>query len=108
MTNTASYPVLFLAYVRDQYLSNAAPMSGWEHYGILVAITTVLVFVNYRGLRLVGTASVLIFFVSMAPFVLMVCIGIPKGKFMDISAVLCCLGLRLSESVQAAMASASP
>jgi hypothetical protein len=40
----------------------------------------VLTFVNYRGLEVVGSVSVLIFFLTMAPFVLLVIIGIPKGK----------------------------
>lgn len=48
------------------------------HYIILASISLVLAYVNYRGLDVVGKASVLIFFISMAPFFLMVCIGIPK------------------------------
>ena len=35
---------------------------------------------NYRGLEVVGGASVLIFFLTMAPFVILVIIGIPKGE----------------------------
>lgn len=83
VTNNASYPVLFLSYVHKQFFPH---MTATDHniflrYGILFGITLVLAFVNYRGLDVVGKASVLIFFVSIAPFVLMVCIGIPKGKY---------------------------
>ena len=48
------------------------------HYIILASISVVLAYVNFRGLDVVGKASVLIFFISMAPFFLMVVIGIPK------------------------------
>mmetsp|Transcript_23300 Transcript_23300/g.41762 ORF Transcript_23300/g.41762 Transcript_23300/m.41762 type:complete len:378 (+) Transcript_23300:564-1697(+) len=80
VTNNASYPVLFLSYVHNQYFPHISDTDKnvLLHYGILAGITIVLVFVNYRGLNVVGNASALIFFVSMAPFVLMVIIGIPK------------------------------
>ena len=75
----ASLPILFLSYVQNQFFPNNS--ENWAlHYGILVAITVVLTFVNYRGLEVVGSVSVLIFFLTMAPFVLLVIIGIPKGK----------------------------
>jgi len=80
VTNNASYPVLFLSYVHTQFFPHISDTdsNAFLHYGILVGITVVLVCVNYRGLHVVGKASVLIFFVSMAPFVLMVIIGTPK------------------------------
>ena len=75
----ASLPILFLSYVQNQFFPNNS--ENWAlHYGILVGITVVLTFVNYRGLEVVGSVSVLIFFLTMAPFVLLVFIGIPKGK----------------------------
>lgn len=80
ITNSASYPVLFLAYVREQFFPHVSDTdsNAFLQYGILAGITVVLTLVNYLGLHVVGKASVLIFFVSMAPFVLMVIIGIPK------------------------------
>ncbi len=75
----ASLPILFLSYVQQQFLQNISENRAL-HYGILVCITVVLTFVNYRGLEVVGNVSVLIFFLTMAPFVLLVIIGIPKGK----------------------------
>ncbi|KAL7534500.1 hypothetical protein ACHAXR_005916 [Thalassiosira sp. AJA248-18] len=83
VTYSASLPVLFLSYVHNQFLPEISDTesNAFLHYGILAGITLLLAFVNYRGLDIVGKASVLIFFVSMVPFVLMVIIGIPKGKF---------------------------
>ena len=49
-------------------------------YGVLVAISAFLAFVNYRGLDVVANATVLIFFLSTAPFVVLVIIGIPKSE----------------------------
>lgn len=73
----ASLPILFLSYVQHQFLQNIS--ENWAlHYGTLVCITVILTFVNYRGLEVVGSVSVLIFFLTMAPFVILVIIGIPK------------------------------
>ncbi|KAL7539373.1 hypothetical protein ACHAXR_009222 [Thalassiosira sp. AJA248-18] len=73
VTNNASYPVLFLTYVHNQFLQDTSDtdMNAFLHYGIVAGITLLLAFVNYRGLDIVGKAAVLIFFVTMAPFVLM-------------------------------------
>ena len=83
VTTDASYPVLFLSYIHNQYFPNVTDTDRnvYLHYGILAGITVTLVYVCYRGLHVVGKASILLFFVSMAPFVLMVIIGIPIGKF---------------------------
>jgi len=48
------------------------------HYIILVGITLILSILVYRGLGVVGKAAILIFFISMASFLLMVLMGIPK------------------------------
>ena len=80
VTNNASYPVLFLTYVHNQFFPDFHAADNLAlHWTILAAITVILAYVNYRGLGLVGKVSVLIFFVSMAPFLLMLIIGIPKG-----------------------------
>ncbi|KAL3759065.1 hypothetical protein ACHAWU_008674 [Discostella pseudostelligera] len=73
----ASLPILFLSYVNNQFFPHST--ENWAlQYGILVGITVILTFVNYRGLEVVGGASVLIFFLTMAPFVILVIIGIPN------------------------------
>ena len=91
VTNNASYPVLFISYVHNQFFSNVPKdeHNVFLHYGILASITVVLAFVNYRGLHVVGKASIVIFFVSMTPFVIMVIMGIPKGE----SSVSVCLAI---------------
>jgi len=79
VTNNASFPVLFLSYVHRQFFPHLTRDDNViVHYSILAGITLCLCFVNYRGLDIVGKASVVIFFVSMTPFVLLVIIGIPK------------------------------
>jgi len=79
VTNNASYPVLFLSYVHRQFFPElTATDNMFLHYIILAVISIMLAFVNYRGLDVVGKASILIFFISMVPFLLMVLIGIPK------------------------------
>ena len=82
VTCNASYPVLFLSYVHQQFFPQATATEDnlLLHYVILLSITLVLAFVNYRGLDVVGKATIVIFFVAMLPFLLMVIIGIPKGK----------------------------
>lgn len=85
VATNASYPVLFLSYIHSQYFPHmeATDHNVFLRYGILLGITLVLAFVNYRGLEVVGKASVLIFVVSMVPFLLMVLIGIPKGECLE-------------------------
>lgn len=80
ITNNASCPVLFLSYVHDQFFPELSSTDHniFVHWGILAGITLLLTIVNYFGLDVVGKASTLIFFLSMAPFVLMVIMGIPK------------------------------
>ena len=82
VTNNATFPVLFLSYVHTQFFPHKLDPESNEymHYGILVGITVVLTLVNYLGLDVVGKASVLMMLVSLAPFLLMVIIGIPKGE----------------------------
>ena len=75
---------LFLSYVENQFFPNDADMdhNALVHFGILTGITLLLAFVNYRGLDFVGKTLVLIFIVTVTPFVLLVIIGLPKGKYM--------------------------
>ena len=99
VANTASLPSLFLSYVADQFYPDyhhhhhhhgqqSSPPSGgseetiffFEHYAILATITLLLAYGNYRGLDVVGRIVVVIFFVTMTPFLLMVVMGIPKGE----------------------------
>ena len=55
-------------------------MNHYEHYGILVVITLVLAYVNFRGLDNVGYSVSILFVISITPVILMVVLGIPKGE----------------------------
>ncbi len=55
-------------------------MNHYEHYGILVVITLVLAYVNFRGLDIVGYLASILFVISITPVILMVVLGIPKGE----------------------------
>ncbi|KAL3792784.1 hypothetical protein ACHAW5_000578 [Stephanodiscus triporus] len=82
VANTASLPCLLLSYVLGQFFPDAEAIdeSVIEHYGLLVSITLIFAYVNYRGLDVVSSLVMVIFFVSMMPFFLMVILGIPKGE----------------------------
>lgn len=82
VANTASLPCLLLSYVLGQFFPNAEAIdeSVIEHYGLLVCFTLIFAYVNYRGLDVVSSLVMIIFFVSMTPFFLMVILGIPKGE----------------------------
>ena len=81
VTNTASLPNLFLSYLLEQFFTSAVdPLNHFEHYGILVVITLVLAYVNFRGLDIVGYSVNILFVISIMPVILMVVLGIPKGE----------------------------
>ena len=72
----AIYPVIFVL-----YLGRVAPHLTSGIRGTLWALAVVLVCAlwNLRGARAVGEGSVGIFVVLLAPFVVLVCIGLWKG-----------------------------
>lgn len=81
VATTASLPSLLLSYILEQFFHGAKHMEEHfpvEQYGILVAITLVLAYVNYRGHKTVGLSVLIIFVISMTPFLIMVIMGIPK------------------------------
>jgi amino acid transporter len=77
----SSLPILFLSFLEAQFFPQ---ISRHENlllmYGVLVGISVSLAFVNYRGLDVVANATIVIFFLSTAPFVVLVIIGIPKSE----------------------------
>ncbi|KAL7449811.1 hypothetical protein ACHAWC_001825 [Mediolabrus comicus] len=79
VANNATLPVLFLQYVLNQFYPHLyEDINGLLRYGILVGITLLLTFVNYRGLEIVGKVLILLLVISMVPFFLMVVMGIPQ------------------------------
>ncbi|KAK4266664.1 hypothetical protein QN277_027551 [Acacia crassicarpa] len=73
--NLASYPVLCIDYVK---LVIPSLSSGLPRYLSLFFSTTVLSFLNYTGLTIVGYTAVALGVVSLMPFVLLSLISIPK------------------------------
>ena len=80
IAHISSLPILFLSFVEHQFSPQLSSLNWLPMYGVLVAISAFLAFVNYRGLDVVANATVLIFFLSTAPFVVLVIIGIPKSE----------------------------
>lgn len=81
ITITASLPNLFLSYLLQQFFaSELDPLNHYDRYGILVVITLVLSYVNFRGLDIAGYSVSILFVISTTPVILMVVLGIPKGE----------------------------
>jgi amino acid transporter len=79
VANNATLPVLFLQYVLNQFYPNLYDeINALLRYGILFGITLLLTIVNYRGLEIVGKVLVFLLVMSMAPFLIMVIMGIPQ------------------------------
>jgi amino acid transporter len=74
----AIYPVIFVL-----YLSRLAPSLTSGYCGTLWALAIVLLCTlwNLRGARVVGESSVAMFVVLLAPFVVLVCVGLWKALF---------------------------
>ena len=85
VTDSAIYPALFLDYWL-QLLLPSFPMIANNHhvgggvvrYTILTAITLLLGYINYRGLKVVGDMSLVLCAIAMAPFVVFCVLAIPK------------------------------
>jgi amino acid transporter len=79
VANNATLPVLFLQYVLNQFYPHLyEDVNALLRYGILVGITFLLTYVNYRGLEIVGKVFIILLVISMTPFLIMVLIGISK------------------------------
>eukprot|EP00956_Cyclotella_meneghiniana_P023409 scaffold45593_cov67-Cyclotella_meneghiniana.AAC.1 len=76
-TDNAIYPTLFLEYVTS-VVGNKQEMSFFHRFALISLLTVVLSLLNYRGLEIVGKASLLVCVVAMSPFVLMTIIGAPQ------------------------------
>jgi amino acid transporter len=84
----AIYPVLFADYLAVTYWHDAnagavelftlGPIVVDLHWVIAATIILVFTAINIRGAKLVGDSSVLFMIILLAPFAIMVLIGIPK------------------------------
>jgi amino acid transporter len=73
-TDNAIYPVLFLDYV-VQLLPSVETMNPAVRFVSISVVSTVLGFLNWLGLDVVGNVSIAIALISMSPFVIMVLMG---------------------------------
>jgi amino acid transporter len=74
--STAVYPTLFLEYVTS--VAGNKEIGFGARFSLIAAITVVLSLLNYRGLEIVGNASLVVCIIAMSPFVLMTIIGAPQ------------------------------
>jgi len=80
VSDNAIYPVLFLYYLGDMAESFK---QGVYHEITLWASLVVLTYYNYRGLKIVGTAAVVLTVFTLAPFVVFCTVGLFKGLHTD-------------------------
>ncbi len=73
----AAFAVLFGNYLR-YFLPD---LSKGAHFAVAAALVWVAVFLNYRGIRLVGSASVIFTILIFIPFFLMTVIGLLHWRF---------------------------
>ena len=73
--DNALYPALFL-----DYLKSAIPAigNGLPRILAVLALSVVLIYMNYRGLTIVGWLAVLLGILSILPFAVMGLVAIPK------------------------------
>uniref|UniRef100_A0A0D6R3A9 Amino acid permease/ SLC12A domain-containing protein n=1 Tax=Araucaria cunninghamii TaxID=56994 RepID=A0A0D6R3A9_ARACU len=72
--DNALYPVLFLEYLKSVFPEVG---SGFPRIVAVIAITLALTYLNYRGLTIVGWASVCLGIFSLLPFCVMGMLAIP-------------------------------
>jgi len=81
-TDNAIYPVLFLEYVTSVLASTddefEKDLHGIRRFLIVSGTAIVLAGVNYLGLEIVGTATVVVAVLAMSPFLIMCILGIPQ------------------------------
>jgi amino acid transporter len=82
-TDNAIYPSLFLQYVAQFIGSSASDgsnllTSGPVRFMFTILMSAVLAFVNWCGLEIVGTLSIVVCVISMSPFVILCFIGFTK------------------------------
>lgn len=82
-TDNAIYPALFLEYLTSimsgltEYEKDELT-TGFGRFFIVSGLSILLTAINYTGLEIVGSSSVVICILSMSPFVIMCLVGIPQ------------------------------
>jgi amino acid transporter len=76
-STNAAFAVLFASYLRH-FLAGLSPSAL---FGVAVALVWVTTLLNYFGIRLVGTASVILTLLIFLPFLLMTALGLWQWRF---------------------------
>jgi amino acid transporter len=73
----AAFAVLFASYLRHMVPS----LSAGQHFWVAVAVVWVATALNYRGIRLVGNASIVLTVLIFLPFLVMSVLGFAHWRF---------------------------
>lgn len=80
--DAALYPVLFATYVSSliEMLGHGSLLESnpWLKWGVGLAMVIPLTWLNIRGTRLVGTASIVFALIFLTPFLILIAMGISK------------------------------
>mmetsp|Transcript_8229 Transcript_8229/g.22832 ORF Transcript_8229/g.22832 Transcript_8229/m.22832 type:complete len:486 (-) Transcript_8229:39-1496(-) len=77
-TDNAIYPVLFLDYLLSAMHKGQDSVDPILRFAFLAISSTILAYINWKGLPLVGKMSTWICLISMSPFIIMTIVGIPQ------------------------------
>ncbi|KAL7532549.1 hypothetical protein ACHAXR_004697 [Thalassiosira sp. AJA248-18] len=77
-TDNAIYPTLFIEYVSSVAGWDNEEFGGWTRFGSIAALTICLAGLNYTGLEIVGSASLIVCIIAMSPFLILAIVGLPK------------------------------
>ena len=76
--DNAIYPTLFMEYVSSVAGWDTEEFGGWARFGSVAAISICLAMLNWRGLEIVGNASLVVSIIAMSPFLILIIVGAPK------------------------------
>jgi len=98
-TDNAIYPVLFLDYLLQIIKSSGSSEMDveitendyddddvinslvlWKRVSFIIGTATILTYINYLGINVVGKLSIIISIISMSPFLVMLILGVNKIK----------------------------
>eukprot|EP01087_Luapelamoeba_hula_P013197 TRINITY_DN3771_c1_g1_i2.p1 TRINITY_DN3771_c1_g1~~TRINITY_DN3771_c1_g1_i2.p1 ORF type:complete len:579 (-),score=79.20 TRINITY_DN3771_c1_g1_i2:164-1900(-) len=84
LLDKALYPVLFMDYL-DVMLEGQGGLSGTARFFISAVLIVFVVYLNLRGMEIVGTMSLVFFAATMLPFVVFFVLSLPR---LDVSLLL--------------------
>jgi len=77
-TDNAIYPTLFMEYLSSVAGWNNEDFGGWTRFSSVALITICLALLNYKGLEIVGNASLVVCIIAMSPFLILCIMAAPK------------------------------